>query len=281
MVAPPAEAATTFRFHAGVDRARVSASDPRAAEHGYVELVRGGMVIARSLERNGVGAAGGHVTVPSLVAGDVVNAYGNGALIATATYDGLPTVAGAFRGRSSFTVTRAESARTTWVGLEPPRQRLLWEDARVFTVGSDRALALGQTASAITTASAGDVDVVSRRDVRVERSAAPAHVPPTRAELRRAMRRSVRAACAALSRARLGRRVTVAFSFLEPGSVQLELKAGGEVVGSGVETAARAGRGRVTVALSRRARGRLMLTATFVPARAGARPQSASARFRT
>ena len=75
-----------------------------------MELVRG-MVIARSAERNGIGAAGGHVKIPSIVAGDVVRAYGNGARIATTTYDGRPAIGGACDGRSSFTVTRSESAR--------------------------------------------------------------------------------------------------------------------------------------------------------------------------
>jgi hypothetical protein len=204
-------------------------------------------------------------------------------VIATVTYDGRPQIAGACARRSSFTVTRDEGARTTWLGVEAPDRRLVWADARTFTVAAQPALSAGQTVSVITTRDDGALAVISRRDVRVgecRRVPPPARVPPTNAELRAALRRGVRAAGAELRRARLGRRVTVPFAFIEPGSVRLELTAGGKVVGSGVETVARSGRGRVTIAFSRRPRGRLMLTGTFVPARPGVKPQTARARVR-
>ena len=281
--APAAAATTTFRFHAGIERARVSVSDGRAADRGYMELVRGGMVIARSAERNGIGAAGGHVKIPSIVAGDVVRAYGNGARIATTTYDGRPAIGGACDGRSSFTVTRSESARTTWVGVD--RRRLLWEDARTYAVAVSPALRAGLITSVITTSDDGTIEVISRRDTRVgscRTMPPPARVPPTDAELRRATRRAVVAAGTKLRQARLGRSVTLPFTCLEPGSIRYELRAGGAVLGSGVTTVAERGETKVKIPLSaaaQRAR-RLTLIATFAPARADARSQSARTSIR-
>jgi hypothetical protein len=281
--APASAATTTFRFHAGTERARVSVSDGRTAERGYIELVRSGMVIARSAERNGLGAAGGHVKIPSLVAGDVVRVYANGALLTAATYDGRPAIGGACHGRSSFTVTRSESARTTWVGVRA--RRVLWADARTYAVAVSPALRAGLTASAITTWEDGTTAVISRRDLRVGNCRTmppPARVPPTDAELRRAARRAVVAAGARLRRARLGRSVTLPFRCLEPGSVQFELRAGRTVLGSGVTTVAERGEAKVKVKLTaaaRRAR-RLTLIATFAPARADAGSQSARTTFR-
>jgi hypothetical protein len=277
--APASAATTTFRFHAGTERARVSVSDGRTAEHGYIELVRSRMVIARSAERNGLGAAGGHVKIPSLVDGDIVRVYGNGAMLAAATYDGRPAIAGACGGRSAFTVTRSESARTVWVGVDPQR-RLLWDDARTFAVAATPALRFRQTVSVITSSGDDTIEVISRRDLRVARCRdvpPPARVPPTDAELRRATKRGVVAAGARLRRARLGRSVTLPFRCLEPGSIRFELRSGRRVLGSGVTTVAERGEAKVKVPLTgaaRRAR-RLTLIATFVPARAGAKSQSA------
>ena len=72
VLAPTAAAATTIRFNnGGPGPASVVVSDGRRTSDGYIELVRGCEVIARSPERDGIGARAGYLTVPSLIAGDV------------------------------------------------------------------------------------------------------------------------------------------------------------------------------------------------------------------
>src|SRR5215207_9491305 len=157
-LAPTAHAATSIRFNSGgPGPASIVVSDNRTTRDGYIELVRGREVLARSLDRDGIGASSGYLNVPDLIAGDVARAYGNGALLATATYAGGPRIgAGACAGSTAFTVARGEGTPATWVGTYlpggalVPGQRLTWADSSTFTVAAEPALAAGQIVRVLT-----------------------------------------------------------------------------------------------------------------------------------
>ena len=79
--------------------------------------MRGREVIARSMDRDGIAASSGYLTVPNLIAGDVARAFGNGAVIASATYDGGPRIgADACAGRQAFSVTPVAGTQAVFVG---------------------------------------------------------------------------------------------------------------------------------------------------------------------
>jgi hypothetical protein len=286
VLAPSAVAATSIRFNSGgPGPASIVISDNRTTRNGYVELVRGREVVARSLDRDGIGASSGYLTVPDLIAGDVARSYGDGRLLTSAIYAGGPRIgADACAGSTAFSVTHGDSAPATWVGTYlpggalVPGQRLTWSDATSFTVAAEPALAAGQIVRVLTKRQDGGVEVTERASGVIGPCAAP-----TDAQVRTATRRAVMATGAKLGKLdarRLALRQTVMlpFRFPEAGSVSLEVRdRAGTVLGTGVKRSNRAGMADVRTrwsATGRRLlrRGRfvdVVLTATFAPARAG------------
>ena len=118
-LAPAASAADqAFQFNVNPNGAKASAGMTGTAhwnlyESSYVEVVRGGEVIARSETEDAQWGPYGGVRVPSLLVGDAVRLIADGMELTSGTYDGLPTI-NACVGRSSVTGTRrATSSRST------------------------------------------------------------------------------------------------------------------------------------------------------------------------
>ncbi len=293
VLAPSAVAATSIRFNSGgPGPASIVVSDNRTTRNGYVELVRGREVVARSLDRDGIGASSGYLTVPDLIAGDVARAYGDGVVLATATYAGGPRIgADTCAGSTSFSVAHGAGTPATWVGTYlpggafVPGQRLTWTDATSFTVAAEPPLAAGQIVRVLTKRQEGQVEVTERAGGVVGPCAAP-----TDAQVRTATQRAVAATGAKLGtldprRLALRDAVMLPFRFSEAGNVSLELRdRAGAVLGTGVKRLNRAGvadvRTRWSVAgrrLLRRGRFvNVVLTVTFAPARAGAQVEKSS-----
>ncbi len=110
----PAALAENVYFSVGIDgRATAGVSlDDWEPSVTRVELVRGGAVVATaSADTPGLPFA--YIRSGTLQAGDVLNVYRGSTLLGAVPYTGLPTVGtDACAGRSSFTVTRDEDARS-------------------------------------------------------------------------------------------------------------------------------------------------------------------------
>ena len=218
-------------------------ADNRTTRDGYIELVRGREVVARSLDRDGIGASSGYLTVPDLIAGDVARAFGNGAVIATATYDGGPRIGtDACAGSAAFTVARrgrragGVGRRVPPGGALVPDLRLAWTDAASFTVTAEPALAAGQ--------SLRDPDQAPgrrcrghltdrRRDRRVRARGADRRAG---ADGDQARRRGDGRETGDAGPAALALRTRLPFRFSEAGSVRLELRdRAGALLGTGAK----------------------------------------------
>ncbi len=293
VLAPSAVAATTIRFNnGGPGPASIVVSDNRTTRNGYIELVRGREVVGRSLDRDGIGASSGYLTVPDLIAGDVARSYGDGRLLTSATYAGGPRIgADACAGSTSFSVTHSADTPATWVGTYlpggalVPGLRLTWTDAPSFTVAAEPALAAGQIVRVLTKREEGQVEVTERASGVVGPCA-----PPSDAQVQAATERAVAATSAKLGtldprRLALRQTVMLPFRFSEAGNVNLVVRdRAGAVLGTGAKRLNRAGMADVPThwsAAGRRLlrRGRfanVVLTATFAPARAGARAEKST-----
>ncbi len=251
----------------------------------------------------------GSVEVPQLVVGDVVRLIADGASVTSATYDGLPTIADACAGRSSFTGARTANVNVFDAGIDraggswyAQGTRGTWDSANPFTVTLPRALVLGDLAYVVTTTDPGPYSISSTRRVRVGTAcppapptppAPPSPTAPTDAQVLAALTtgiRGTRSGLGKLTTATLAKRKAVAlpFAFSEAGTVKLRLtaKKGKKTVtlGTGSRKATTAGKANVSVKLSKPGRKllrtsrklKVTLTGTFTPARAGAKAQKAS-----
>jgi hypothetical protein len=269
LLAPPADAATTIRFNnGGPGQASIVVTDNRRANKGYIELVRGREVIARSLDRDGLAASSGHLPVPNLLAGDVARAWGNGGVVVSATYDGGPRIgAGACAGRQAFTVTRAAGTNAVFAGAFKRSgelvQLLRWTDD---AVAADQPLAVGEIVRALTRRQADDIEIEARANAVVAACGAP-----TDAEVLAATQRALARTGASL---RTGVKA-LPFAFPEAGSVYLEMRDhAGALIGSGAQRLRRAGTVDIPIQWTgRRPPARVTLSASFAPDRAGATAQ--------
>ncbi|MDA0160819.1 hypothetical protein OM076_11135 [Solirubrobacter ginsenosidimutans] len=273
----------------------------------HLDLVRNGAVVATS-PTTGYYAS---LDVPTLLAGDVARFYDGNAVSATAAYDGQPTIGSdACAPHVSFTATRSDTHSVYNAGAFPANDytavnRSINTTGNPFTVTLQSPLAVGDVAFVVTQGlqSNGKVGVEFVRYAKVAPCPAPstpagdapttttAPAAPTDAQVRAKVRAAVASTAArlkALKTRQLAKRksVRLPFAFSEPGKVKLTLTGPrGKPIGAGEKTATAAGTSTVTVKLS--AAGRKLLKAarkiavtvkaTFTPARAGAKPQTASA----
>jgi hypothetical protein len=285
-----------------------ASSDTFGGTDPHIEIVRGGTVIARS---TGFFGNFGSLEVASLNPGDTINLLRSGAVVGSTTFDGTPTInADACAGRSSFTGTRNALARVTeagafTLGRDPyfggDDTRAIWSQDNPFTVTLDRPLGVGQVAFVGTRFTSGSVTVFSDRQVAVAACPPPPPPPPppptskvpTDAQVLAAVKAALSQTGAKLRKLdtrTLAKRKSIAlpFAFPEAGTAKLQLttkvKRKSTIVGTGSKAMGTAGTANVTVKLTKagrlllkRARSiKLTLKATFTPARAGAKPQSAS-----
>jgi hypothetical protein len=251
-----------------------------------------------------------------LLAGDtVVASYGDGSgddveFLERATYDGLPSIATVCAGATSFAVTTAPGAVSGVAGATVAAPGAWTDVPATWAVGTPAAVlpapvAAGSLVYAVTEGQVDDDRIRSSRSVAVKDCAPPtpptAPVAPTRvapvapqvsltvtpAQLQQAVKASVGLAGASLkarSARSLARAKTVAvpFAFVEAGSVTLELRVKGKVLGTATRTQAVNGRATLTVPLGAAARKRIKRGATlnvravFTPARDAAAPQAAA-----
>jgi hypothetical protein len=302
----PVAHATTFSFGVQMGTlAQVKVS--LAPVHTRLELTRGGAVIAQS-QLDALAFA-------DLQAGDVATLYDGTTVVASAHYDGLPTIADdACIGHSTFLATRGADASIVDAGAyHAIGGSIYWLDSfwtheASSTVSVERPLEAGDVAYVETvvrdglgneTRSSRGKSVVPcwTPPVRtppagtppVEQVIAPSPVTPTAAQALQAVKAALSATGSKLrtfTPRRLSRKstVTLPFAFPEPGAVELQLVAKDKVIGTGTRTATVNGKSTVTVTLTtagrnqlkRAKRLKLTLKTTFTPSRAGAAPQRAS-----
>jgi hypothetical protein len=305
----PAAHATTFSF--GVQTGMPAQVKVTAApSHTRLELTRGATVFGQFQL--------GALAVNDLQAGDVATVYNGAAMVASAQYDGLPTIGDdACIGHSTFLATRAANASiidagaynalggsVTWLDS-------FWTREATATVSVERPLDTGDVAYVETfTRDGSGNEIHSARGKQVmpcyaepprrpptstaplEQVIAPTPVTPTSAQALQAVKAALSATGSKLrtfTARQLSRMstATLPFAFPEPGAVDLQLVAKDQVVGTGTRAAAGNGRSTVTVALTaagrkllkRSKRLKVTLKGTFTPSRAGAAPQRASVKL--
>jgi hypothetical protein len=301
--APSAHAWTQFTFATQTGTpARVEVD---AINSTRLVLVRDGATVKES--------TADFLEVDAFKAGDVANLYLNDTVVATATYDDLPTIDGACIGRASFAAKRAANAGVVDAGafqmFAGGTRRLdsVWTAAETFSVSLERPLASGDVAYVATSTTIGTTDTVSFRGLPVlpcpdfgrgpGSGQPPAGPPtptvspaaPTAAEVLLAVRAAVSASRSSLkpfTARTLARRpaVDLPFAFPEPGTAALELLAKDKVIGTGSKAVSVNGKANVSLKLTAAGRKllkrskklKVTLRGTFTPSRPGAGPQRAS-----
>ena len=282
--APAARADIGFLVMPGFASAEIDGD----GESTRLEVVRGGAVIATSDE--------GTVVVDELKPGDVARAYNeDGTPAGSATYDGTPAIAGACIGSASFTATHGAatlqySGAFSSSAFEPLTGAS--DAAEPARVTLTRPLVDGDMAFALAGRDDVDPPVSSMRmepAVACSADGTPAPGPggnppppdqPGVTPKTTTLRAALRTSGAALAKARLRRRITVAIVLPERGRIVLRVRAKGRLLARGRATAD--GAAKVTLKATAAGRTRLKhgakvtLTATFTPSRAGAKPQRAS-----
>jgi hypothetical protein len=305
-IAPAAHAATTSVSFDFMEGTGATVELDYAPHHTRFDLTRGGVLIANSTTAE--------LSAGALYAGDVVTVYDGATVVATATYDGLPTIGeSACIGRSSFGAQRGKAAVVTAAGAynyEFGEVDSFFTSEETALVSVKRPLMAGDVAYAQTYANDGATAIHSLRRKQVKLCgdagpstqivppppgpvpppAPPVELVPTGAEMAQMMRGSLSAAGSSL-RTRTTRRlakansVTLPFAFPEPGKVELQLVIGKLVVATAAKSSAVNGKAFLTLPVSAQGRKRfkqtkkklkVTITAAFTPARTGAETSRAS-----
>lgn len=299
-----AQAATTnVLFAAKQGYGRVSLGSSPA--HTRFDLIRSGAVVGSTT--NDLLEVGG------LVAKDMVALYNGNAIVATIVYDGTPVIGDdACIGRTSFQARRAPNAEIrsagmfvapngadedgTWTADETavvtlPRPLGSADMAWVETYAND-----GQTA--ITSVALKAMQLCFEKPTRTpptetppqpQPPVAPTELTPTGAQMTQAVKGSLAATGSSL-RTRTTRRlarssaVALPFAFPEPGTVELQLVAKNQVIGSGRKSSAVNGKVILSVQLTRAGRKllkrskklKVTVKGTFTATRIGAESSRAS-----
>ena len=305
-LAPAAHAWTQFSFatQSGASQVEVDATAP----HTRLEVTRGATVLAQSSTDS--------LKVSGFQAGDVATLYAGTAIVASATYDGLPSATNVCTGHTAFPATRAADAQIVDAGAYRPFAGSIdwvdgsWTDGTNAAVTLDRPLAAGDMAYVMTAAGDGVVEIRSSVGVPAapcwwdlppehtettqpppvnQVTIAPPELVPTSAQMLQMVKGSLSASGSSLrtrttrSLARSGS-VTLPFAFPEPGRVDVQLLAKGKVIGTGAKSSAMNGKAFLAVKLTaqgrtllkRSKRLKVTLEGTFAASRAGATPQRAS-----
>jgi hypothetical protein len=277
-VVPAAQAAsTTVTFEVAEDSsAQVELTS--ALAHTRFDVTRGGATRGSS--------TGTTLALGGLVSGDQVSLYNGSTVVATITYDGLPSINDfPCIGRSVFGARRAASAEVVDAGAYDANGNEIesfWTSEENASISLKRPLASGDVTYVRSFASDGVTSVSSERrkwarncDEGLEGTpttppppppfqptVTPPELTPTPAQLTQAVKGSLSATGASLrtrTTRRLARSSSVAlpFAFPEPGSVELQLVAKKRVIGSGRQ--ASAVNGKVILAVKLTQAGRTLL----------------------
>jgi hypothetical protein len=306
VLAPAAHAWTQFSFatQSGGSQVAVDASTP----HTRLEVTRGATVLAQSSTDS--------LTVSGFQAGDVATVYAGTGIVASATYDGLPTATDVCTTHTAFSATRAVDAEIVDAGAYRSFAGSidwvdsLWSDDASATVTLRRPLAAGDMAYVTTDTVDGDVEIRSSvgvpatpcgYDLQPARTVttqpppvsqvtiAPSELVPTRAQMLQMVKGSLSASGSSLrahttrSLARSGS-VTLPFAFPEPGRVDLQLLAKNTVIGTAAKSSAMNGKAFLAIKLTaqgrtllkRSKRLKVTLKGAFAASRNGAETSSAS-----
>jgi hypothetical protein len=274
--------------------------------HTRYDVIRSGTLV-------GSAPAGHELSVDALVAKDVVMLYNGNTLVATIAYDGLPIIGDdACIGHTSFAARRSANAEITAAGADDDQylddETATWTADENAVVTLSRPLGSSDVAYVQTFAIDGATTIYSARIKAMQlcyekpvrqppvdtppQTQPPVTQPeltPSPAQVTQAVRGSLSATGSSL-RTRTTRRlarasaVALPFAFREPGRVELQLVAKGQVIGSGTKTSAVNGRVLLSVQLTpagrkllkRSKKLKVTVKGAFTPARNGAATSRAS-----
>jgi hypothetical protein len=272
--APAAHAWTQFSFSTQNGAAALVEADATTV-HTRLEVVRGTTMLAQS--------TGDSVGVATLQPGDVANLYSGDALVATGTYNGLPTVTNVCVGHSAFSAARGAAATIVDAGAYRTLAGSVdwvaatWTEDANAVITLERPLAAGDVAYVTTAVTDGSTEVRSSRGEPAvpcwydpppegnpttppppppsQPTTPPSELIPTAAQMLAMVKGSLSVSGSSLktrTTRRLARSSTVAlpFAFPEPGRVDLQLLAKNKVIGTGAKTSVVNGKAIVTVSLT-------------------------------
>jgi hypothetical protein len=271
-VAPAAHAASSRFYFDVITGNGAQAEAFSSAPSTRLEVTRGGAP-------TGSPTTASKVTLPDLVAGDVATLYNGSSVVATATYQGQPTIGDdACVGHSTFLAHRAADAAIVEAGgFDTATQTEIdsfWTSEENAVVSLKRPLAAGDMAFVQTYTAESGIEIYSSRARQVlpcydvptrtpPTDPPPPNVPtvtppeltPTSAQMLAMLKGSLSVSLANLKTRKtrsLARSSTVAlpFAFPEPGRVDLQLVAKNKVIGSGTKSSVVNGKAIVTVSLT-------------------------------
>jgi hypothetical protein len=247
-----------------------------------LEVYRGGVPIGERLQTIDWGSG---VKVAPLLVGDQVRLWEGSELRSAHVFDGLPSVEGVCAGSSSFDLAHGSLeiyGASAGQGADYTQATIGHGEPAAMTMS--RPLAAGERLTLYTGAHVGWFRVSQSRTLTVpDCSQPPVPSAPTDAEVLSGLKAGLRPARTGIER-RTRTTLAVPFTFAEQATVRLRIVHGRTVIGTGRESGAGETAVRVRLnapgrrLLSGRERAALTVKATLTPARAGARPQSASLR---
>jgi hypothetical protein len=305
-IAPAAHAGTTVDFV--VKQGEWATVDVDSTlPHTRYDVVRNSALVGSSTT--------GELTVAALVAKDVVMLYNGNTLVATILYDGLPAIGeDACTGHTSFAVQRSPNAEITAAGADA--DHYLDDDTATWTadenavVSLSHPLASNEVAYVATFAIDGATSIYSARikpmqlcyekpvrqppvdtspPTQTQPPVVQPELTPSAAQVTQAVKGSLSATGSSL-RTRTTRRlaranaVALPFAFPEPGRVELQLVAKGQVIGTGTKTSSVNGKVLMSVQLTpagrtllkRSKKLKVTVKGAFTPGRTGAETARAS-----